>query len=197
MDSKIIIAISVILVLLLVYFMRPAADGTTKVPVPDKEIVPEPTPETAPTVVDTTPMTWIRKVRISQFIDKSTQTFTPFIALGELMIYDGHDRNIARGAKVTMSSNFDGAKYPASNLTDGDINTVAHTRWEVGKTEWVEVELPAPVTEDDLVKRIVVHTMRSFESRIVGAKLQLFNNLGDIQKEWEFSKTASNYTFAV
>jgi hypothetical protein len=66
-------------------------------------------------------------------------------SLSEIQVWRG-GRNVAEGAKVTASAQFD-ANYAAAKLTDGIATSAVASKgyWllPVGQPGWAEVELPA------------------------------------------------------
>lgn len=199
MNKKVIIAIVVVLLVLVIIaaLMWPSSD-TVDVPASTPTPEPKPTEQTAPAVVDTTPLSWVKKVRIELPIKHALGMTSSYIDLAELEIYDVMNRNVARGLAVKSSSSYDADLYPNSNLVDGNVKTFMHTGTsKVGNVEWVEVVLPDPRSDSELVKLIKVFSRSGFPERIVGGRLQIYDNTGKIIKEWTFDKGQPSYSFTV
>lgn len=144
------------------------------------------------------PSTWVQRVKVEL---KVTTTSTAnvgghYVQLNELEVLDSTGMNIALGAAVTGSSNYDVARFPYSNATDGDYTTLAHTaKSKVGDTEYIEVTLPVPNSAAEIGKTIVIHNRPGLEKRIEGVRVIAYDNYGAVLKEWVIAGVLMKYTF--
>ncbi len=86
------------------------------------------------------------------------------INLAELEILVG-GKNVAKDAKLSQSSEYNGGQFPVKNLVDGDKNNFSHT--DVQKDPWIKVEFAAPLKIDE----VRIWNRGGFEDRFHGAKV--------------------------
>jgi hypothetical protein len=95
----------------------------------------------------------------------------------EIEIYDQNGINIAPNGTASQDSTY-GSTTPASNLIDGDYDTLAHTKPIDGYnngTAWMQIDLG----EDKYISRVVVYA-RPVSYRILGSILKLINDKDEI-----------------
>lgn len=83
-------------------------------------------------------------------------------------------KDIAAQARGFQSSEYD-ATMRVAKLTDGDLETFAHTR-EHENNPWFKFEFPAPVAIDE----VVIHNRKNYESRIDGGQVRLASEGKDV-----------------
>jgi len=84
------------------------------------------------------------------------------INLAEVEIYSS-GKNVAAHAKWSMSSQFQGEKYPAKNLVDGDKGNFAHTK-QSQKNPTITASFKSPISID----RVVISNRKGYEGRFDG-----------------------------
>ncbi len=88
--------------------------------------------------------------------------------ISEVEVMSGK-KNIAKTAKLALSSDYNKGEYPASLLADGNKGNFAHTRKE--QNPWMKGDFPAPVE----VSEFRVWNRKGFESRFDNGKIEFFN----------------------
>lgn len=191
------IIIALIIIVIIMYLRRePVSPNTPTSPEVPTESKPA-NQSTANAVQDTTPAKWIQKVRLDLKVSDIGVEDAPgsYLNIMELEVYNNSGVNIARGRPVASSGALS-SYYRDNNLVDGDITTMAHSKKAaVGETVFIEVDLPPPSTNFDVVSKIVIHNNQTNMRRIIGTKVQTFDNAGAITKEWTITDAQKEYSF--
>lgn len=104
--------------------------------------------------------------------------------IGEVMVFDESNANVAAGRPVQMSSTYYNKQYPAENLVDGNPNTMAHTScFDRG---WMRIDLG----QTRIVTRVrVLNRADCCQERLEGTVLQLLDSSNS--KVWSTTLTGA------
>lgn len=139
-------------------------------------------------------------------LDNTAGTKKDFnINLMEVKVYDVNNNNVARGAPVTTSGDYDSKKYPSSYLVDDNESTMAHTSWgdktgiELKGVQWMNITLPGTTDIKDIVivNRPNVADHNYLTTRFVGANIQLLAKDNSPIKAWTISEDKPRYELSV
>lgn len=108
----------------------------------------------------------LRDSKITSF--KLSVKGTQQMNIAEVEVFSGR-KNIAGSAKLTQSSEYNGGRFPARLLADGDKSNFAHTSTQ--NNPWMRGDFPEPVQ----ISSLKVWNRKGFESRFNNGKIELFN----------------------
>ena len=107
-----------------------------------------------------------RYIRLQRVNNSGDNNWPYGINLSELIVFDINENIISKNKPVTMSSTLPG--YPGSNLTDGNINTMAHTNGDINA--FMEVDLGSNY---NIGKIIIINRQDCCKNRAIGLEVQL------------------------
>ena len=88
--------------------------------------------------------------------------------ISEVEVISGN-KNIAKTAALSQSSEYNSGSYPATLLADGNKGNFAHTAKQ--KNPWMKGDFPSPVE----ISELRVWNRKGFEQRFNNGKIEFFN----------------------
>jgi hypothetical protein len=106
----------------------------------------------------------------ARYVTLAQDTQKDYMNIGEVMVYDDKGVNVAAGKPVTMSTEANNVSMLKKHLTDGDINTMAHTN--IMEHGWITIDLGSLFA---ITKITVVNRKDSQQDRLIGTVIKLLD----------------------